>query len=118
MKRDEKEFDGLPEELIRELRSSDESTPMITARVDREVMKMAREQFALRRPAWRRPAWVAVAAAVVLAVLVVDFQSERQADISDVLIMARQTQGEPGAQERIDALAYQLVSLGSSGDSQ
>ena len=141
MKRDEEQFDDLPEALIEELRSSDESVPLITARVDREVLKMAREQFATRRPAWRRPAWAAVAAAVVLAVFmipqqqmydrpaalvlperqpaaVLHFASDRQPDISDVLMMARLTQGEPDAQARIDALAFQVVSLRAPGESQ
>lgn len=132
MKRDENQFDDLPEALISELRSSDESLPLITARVDREVLKMAREQFATRRPAWRRPAWAAVAAAVVLAVFMIpqfrlyehqpalelNFASERQPDISDVLMLARLTQDEPGAQARIDALAYQVVSLGAPGEPQ
>jgi negative regulator of sigma E activity len=127
MKRDEKEFDDLPEALIRELRSLDESMPVITASVDREVLKMAREQFATRRPAWRRPAWAAVAAAVVLAVVLGPLQmqrhsapsySPRQPDISDVLRLARESQGTPGAQAEIDALAYRVVSLGAPGASQ
>lgn len=132
MKRDEEQFDDLPEVLVEALRSSDESVPLITARVDRKVLKMAREQFATRRPAWRRPAWAAVAAAVALAVFMIPQQrmyeqqpalelnlaSERQPDISDVLMLARLTRDEPGAQARIDALAYQVVSLGASGESR
>jgi negative regulator of sigma E activity len=127
MKHDENQFDDLPEALIEELRKSDSSVPLITARVDREVLKLAREQFATRRPAWRRPAWAAVAAAVVLAVVLGPLQmqqhsapsySARQPDISDVLRLARESQGTPGAQAEIDALAYQVVSLGSPGESQ
>ena len=127
MKRDENEFDDLPEALIQELRASDESVPLITARVDREVLKMAREQFGTRRPVWRKPAWAAAAAAVVLALFIVPqpyqrdamlVEAPRQPDISDVLRLAREAQGTPGAQAEIDALAYRVVSLSRPGDAQ
>ncbi|MGI9263762.1 MAG: hypothetical protein ACR2QU_02460, partial [Gammaproteobacteria bacterium] len=118
MNRHDEEFDDLPEALIEELRSADESVPLLTARVDREVLKMAREQFATRRSAWRRPAWAAVAATVLLAVIIgqpmlersaAPNLSPRQPDISDVLRLARERAGQPGAQAEIDALAQRVV---------
>lgn len=126
MNRNDEQFDDLPEALIEALRSADESLPLITARVDREVLAMAREQFAARRPAWRRPAWAAVAAAVVLGVLIIQpgwhqdamlDENPAQPDIADVLKLARERAGQPGAQAEIDALAYRVVSLGA-GDVQ
>ena len=119
--RDRDDLDELPEALLRELRAAEKHVPLITARVDREVLGMARAQFASRRPVWRRPAWAAAAAAVLLAVLIVP-NSDRlttpppAADISDVLAMARARAGEPGAQTEIDALAMRIVSLDTAGD--
>lgn len=120
MKRDNEELNDLPEALIEELRSADESIPLLTARVDREVLKMAREQFATRRSTWRRPAWAAVAATVLLAVIIgqpmlersaAPNLSPRQPDISDVLRLARERAGQPGAQVEIDTLAQRVVAL-------
>jgi len=126
MNRSNEEFDDLPDALIEELRSSDQTIPLITARVDREVLKMAREQFATRRPAWRRPTWAAVAATVFLAVIIgqpmydrsaTPVHSPRQPDISDVLKLARARSGQPGSQAEIDALALQVVALTPRGES-
>ncbi len=115
------EFEDLSDTLIEALKSADEAVPLITARVDREVLKMAREQFTDRKPAWRRrPAWAAVAATVLLAVVIgqpqfqrssMPVMSPRPPDISDVLKLARERAGESGAQVEIDALALQVVSL-------
>ena len=126
MNRNDEEFDDLPEALIQELRSADESVPLLTARVDREVLKMAREQFATRRSAWRRPAWAAVAATVLLAVVIgqpmlersaAPSLSPRQPDISDVLRLARERASQPGAQAEIDALAQRVVALAPGSSS-
>lgn len=120
------EFEELPDTLIEALKSADEAVPLITARVDREVLKMAREQFADRKPAWRRPAWAAIAATVLLAVVIgqpqfqrssMPVMSPRPPDISDVLKLARERAGESGAQAEIDALAMQVVSLAARGES-
>lgn len=124
------EFEELPDSLIEALKSADEAVPLITARVDREVLKMARDQFAGRKPAWRRrPAWAAVAATILIAIFVVQLdqpmqqvnlsmQAARPADISDVLKLARERAGDPAAQVDIDALAIRVVSLSPAGASQ
>jgi hypothetical protein len=124
------EIEELPEALIEALKSADEAVPLITARVDREVLKMAREQFAGRKPAWRRrPAWAAVAATVLIAIFIVQLdqpmqqvnlsmQAARPTDISDVLKLARERAGDPAAQVEIDALAMRVVSLSPAGASQ
>ncbi len=122
MTHDDEQFDDLPEALVEELRKADQSPPLITARVDREVLRMARDQFAARRPAWQRPAWAAIAATVLLAVVIGQPMFERgaapaQPDISDVLKLARERAGEPGAQDEIDALAQRVVSLSSENRS-
>ena len=126
----ENETEELPEALIEALRSADEAVPLITARVDREVLKMARDQFAGRKPAWRRrPAWAAVAATILIAIFVVQLdqpmqqvnlsmQAARPSDISDVLKLARERAGDPAAQVEIDALAMRVVSLSPAGASQ
>ena len=125
MKTDIDEHDELPAALVEALKKADPDVPFLTSRVDREVLRMAHEQFATRRPAWRRPAWAA-AAAVVLAVFIVG-QSQlrhdaaldegpRPPDISDVLKLARERAGEPGAQAEIDALAMRVVALAPAGE--
>ena len=126
MTHNDNEFEELPDSLIEALKSADEAVPLITARVDREVLKMAREQFADRKAAWRRPAWAAIAATVLLAVVIgqpqfqrssMPVMSPRPPDISDVLKLARARAGESGAQAEIDALALQVVSLAARGES-
>jgi hypothetical protein len=126
----ENETEELPDALIEALRSADEAVPLITARVDREVLKMARDQFAGRKPAWRRrPAWAAVAATALIAIFVVQLdqptqqvnlsmQAARPANITDVLKLARERAGDPAAQVEIDALAMRVVSLSPAGASQ
>lgn len=130
MTHNDDQFEELPEALIEALKSADEAVPVITARVDREVLKMAREQFAGRKPAWRRrPAWAAVAATVLIAIFIVQLDQPMQqaaqpmrvaysADISDVLRLARERAGDPAAQAEIDALAMRVVSLSPAGASQ
>ncbi len=130
MTHNDDEFEELPDTLIEALKSADEAVPLITARVDREVLEMAREQFADRKPRWRRrPAWAAVAATFLIAIFVVRLEqptqqaspsmlAPRPADISNVLRLARQRSGDPDAQAEIDALAMRVVSLSPAGASQ
>lgn len=130
MTHNDDETEELPDALIEALKSADEAVPLITARVDREVLMMARDQFAGRKPAWRRrPAWAAVAATVLIAIFVVQLdqpmqqvnlsmQAARPADITDVLKLARERAGDPAAQVEIDALAMRVVSLSPAGASQ
>lgn len=130
MTHNDDEIEELPDALIEALKSADEAVPLITARVDREVLKMARDQFAGRKPAWRRrPAWAAVAATALIAIFVVQLdqptqqvnlsmQAARPANITDVLKLARERAGDPAAQVEIDALAMRVVSLSPAGASQ
>lgn len=130
MTHNDDEFEALPDALIEALKSADEAVPLITARVDREVLKMAREQFEGRKPAWpRRPAWTAVAAGVLIMIFVVQLDQptqqlnepmrvSRPVDISDVLNLARERSGNPAAQAEIDALAMRVVSLSPAGASR
>ncbi|NOR35268.1 MAG: hypothetical protein GQ577_00840 [Woeseiaceae bacterium] len=130
MTHNDDETEELPDALIEALKSADEAVPLITARVDREVLKMARDQFAGRKPAWRRrPAWAAVAATALIAIFVVQLdqptqqvnlsiKAARPADITDVLKLARERAGDPAAQVEIDALAMRVVSLSPAGASQ
>lgn len=130
MTHNDDKFEELPDTLAEALKSADEALPLITARVDREVLKMARDQFAGRNPARRRrPAWAAVAASVLVALFVVRLDQPTQqlnepmrvartGDISDVLKLARERSGDPAAQAEIDALAMRVVSLSPAGASQ
>lgn len=130
MTHNDDEFEALPDALIEALKSADEAVPLITARVDREVLKMAREQFEGRKPAWRRrSAWATVAASVLIALFVVQLDQpaqqldepmrvSRPVDISDVLKLARERSGKPAAQAEIDALAMRVVSLSPAGASR
>ena len=117
----------LPEDLVRRLRAAEERQPLISARVDRALDELAREQFA-KRPAAKpkaAPRWLAVAASVLLALAV--FQNQRQddlpadpaygdvdgsgrVDIVDVFTLARG--GDPRvSQEDLDAFARRVVAL-------
>jgi len=118
-------IDELPEALVEALREADRRMPLVTARVDREVLAMARQQFSGRQAGRRRgPAWAAVAAAILLAVIVGEFRFgdgtapaviPRQPDIADVLKLARERAGDPAAQAEIDALAMRVVALAPRG---
>ena len=125
-------LEGLPDELVAELKKADKPGALITAKVDRSVLNLAREQFE-SRPEKRRgiaPAWYAVAATVLLAVLVVplsnrfgtvddglytDVDNSGQIDIADVLTLARRADGEV-TQAELDAFAMKVVSLADTGD--
>ena len=124
-------LEALPDELVAELKKADKPGALITAKVDRSVLNLAREQFASRPEKRRRvaPAWYAVAATVLLAVLVLpmasrfgtvddglyaDVDNSGQIDIADVLTLARRD-GEV-TQAELDAFAQQIVSLADTGD--
>ena len=133
MQQEEEQFDDLPTELIGDLKAADQRLPLITARVDREILQMAQAQFDQRRaPVWRsRPAWAAVAATVLIAITVVsirntlidepaavyaDIDRSGRIDIADVLALARAAGSRQSTQAEIDALAMQIVSLNPVGD--
>ena len=125
---------SLPQALIDELKEADRQLPIITSRVDREILAMAAAQFEQRRPAlWKsRPAWAAAAAMALVAVFVVnslqrpalvetavyaDVDNSGSIDIADVLALARSAE-QTGklSQAEIDAFAMQIVSLNPVGD--
>ena len=125
-------LEALPDELVAELRKADKPGPLITAKVDRSIANLAREQFETRPEKRRRvaPAWYAVAATVLLAVLVLpltsrlgtvddglyaDVDKSGQIDIADVLTLARRSDGEI-TQAELDAFAMKVVSLADTGD--
>ena len=124
----------VPQALRDELKAAESRVPVITARVDRDILAMAAAQFEQRRPAlWRsRPAWAAAAAIALIAVFVVntierparletavyaDVDNSGRVDIADVLALARSAK-ETGtlSQAEIDAFAMQIVSLNPVGD--
>ena len=125
-------LEGLPDELVAELKKADKPGPLITAKVDRSLADLARAQFASRPERRRRvaPAWYAVAATVLLAVLVLpmtsrfgtvddglyaDVDNSGQIDIADVFTLARRGDGEV-TQAELDAFAMQIVSLSETGE--
>ncbi len=129
---DEDNLEGLPDELVAELKKADKPGSLITAKVDRSIANLAREQFESRPERRRRmaPAWYAVAATVLLAVLVLpvtnrlvmdddglytDVDNSGQIDIADVLTLARRSDGKI-TQEQLDAFAMQIVSLAEPGE--
>ncbi|MDH5454711.1 MAG: hypothetical protein OEY37_01490 [Gammaproteobacteria bacterium] len=129
---EEDNLEGLPDELVAELEKADKPGALITARVDRSIANLAREQFAARPERRRRVAraWYAVAATVVLAVLVLPFSNRLgtdddalyadvdnsgQIDIADVLTLARRSNGKV-SQAELDAFAMRVVALANSGD--
>ena len=133
MEQENEQFEELPQALIDELKATDRPVPMITARVDREILQLARAQFEQRRPpAWKsRPAWAAIAATVLIALFILDFRNpspEQQSalygdidnsgrvDIADVLALARSREPDDLTQAEIDALAMHIVSLNPVGD--
>ncbi len=109
----------LPDELVEALK--EDTTPLITSRVDREIETRARRAFRSRKTKVRKhlPArWAAIAASFVAAVLIVgdlrnprtlyaDHDSSGQIDIADVLAVAR----EGYTQEQLDAFAMRIVAL-------
>lgn len=133
MDHENESFDDLPKGLIQALNEAENSTPLITARVDRQLADLSREQFKNRLQPSRtyRPVWAALAASVVVAVVVAQFLSIQtpqqtamyadvdgsgQIDIADVLLLARTRDPEQITQAEIDAFAHRIVSLSSGGD--
>ena len=125
-------LEALPDELVAELKKADKPGALITAKVDRSLANLAREQFETRLEKRRRvaPAWYAVAATVLLVVLVLPFTSRfgtvddglyadvdnsGQIDIADVLTLARRGGGEV-TQAELDAFAMKVVSLADTGE--
>ena len=118
---DNDDLPELPDALVEALK--EESTPLITSRVDRHIEAHARRAFKSRkvvRPIrkHRITRWAAIAASVVAAVIVIgdmrqpralyaDHDNSGQIDIADVLAVAR----EGYDQEQLDAFALQVVSL-------
>ncbi len=111
----------LPDELIEALK--EESAPLITSRVDRELEALARRAFKSRKAEkpvrkHRVTRWAAIAASVIAAVVVIgdmrkpralyaDHDNSGQIDIADVLAVAREGYDEA----QLDAFAMQIVSL-------
>ena len=109
----------LPDELVEALK--EDTTPLITSRVDREIEARARRAFRSRKAKTRKhlPArWAAIAASLVAAAFIVgdlrtprtlyaDHDSSGQIDIADVLAVAR----EGYTQAQIDEFAMQIVAL-------
>jgi hypothetical protein len=136
MSQENEQYDQLPDAIVERLRARDRAVPMLTPSADRAVADRARAQFAPRSPsapARRRygPAVAAVAAAAALVALFIarplddrraesmrladDVDGSGQVDILDAFALARARRDDPGAvsQERIDALADRIVSLGA-----
>jgi hypothetical protein len=136
MSQENEPFDQLPDAIIERLRARDRTVAQLTPAVDRELARRARAQFARRQsraPArrWRAPAAVAAAAAVAIVALFFarpfavdrmesarladDIDGSGQVDILDAFALARARRDDPAAvsQQRIDALAARIVSLGS-----
>lgn len=129
---EEDQFEDLPQFLIEGLKAADQPMPMITARVDRDVSRMARKHFSTRRQPARvpRPAWAALAATVLIAVLVVQLQApdpdqgalytdvdrSGRIDIADVLALARAQPPGKRSRAELDAFASRIVSLDPAGD--
>ncbi len=130
MTRNEDQHEELPQELIDELRSADEPVPLITARVDREILARAESQFSSRKSRlWRRyPAWAAAAATVLVALFIfrpdaprspgfedmyADHDGSGRVDIADVFYVARSA--DQLEQANIDDFAMRVVALSATG---
>jgi len=123
----------LPNTLIDQLKSADQSDSLITSRVDRQILQLAETQFSSRQAVWqRRPVWAAIAATVLIALFVVqlreptiveghsiyaDVDQSGQIDIADVLAVARTRDRGEKTQAELDAFAMRIVSLAESEES-
>ena len=128
----DKESEQLPQALVDQVNAADQSVSLITSKVDREVLQLARAHFSSRRTARRRrPAWAAIAASVLIAFFAIqlreppatetkaiyaDIDHSGQIDIADVLAVARASGTSKKTQAEIDAFAMRIVSLTPSGD--
>ena len=127
---DENQFDDLPAALVEALKRDDKALPVITARVDRRIAELAREQFADRvaSSALPKTAWLGLAAALAVVVvglqlwqpalqerrdIYADVDGSGRIDIADVLATARRGSL---SQAEIDAFANRVVSLNPVGD--
>lgn len=118
---DDDDLPGLPDQLVEALK--EDSTPLITSRVDRAIERRARRAFKSRKAAkparrYRVTRWAAIAASVIAAVVVIgdmrkphplyaDHDNSGQIDIADVLAVAREGHDEA----ELDAFAIRIVSL-------
>lgn len=133
MTNENEESEQLPHDLIEQLKSADQANSLITSRVDREILRLAEEQFSSRRSArHQRPAWFALAASVLIVFFVVQFRESSefdsnsiyadvdnsgQIDIADVLATARTRGKDAKSQAELDAFATRIVSLSASKES-
>ncbi|HEX5786646.1 MAG TPA: hypothetical protein VFY03_00590 [Woeseiaceae bacterium] len=126
----------LPAALVERLKASDRALPVLTARVDREMLAAAERQFAGRRAEPRRlPVWAGLAAALLVGLFVArpwlepvqdspldgnlytDVDGSGRVDIADVLALAR-ARGATGKQAAdLDAFARRVVALAPEGSS-
>lgn len=119
------QFEDLPESIVARLERADRVQAIVDPRTDRAIVAEARRYFLATRPRraskpilrWALP--LAAAAAVLVAVLVVqpfgllraadDIDGSGRVDILDAFALAR----SQADQERVEALAARIVSLGS-----
>ena len=127
MKHENETSEQLPNALIDQLKSADQPDSLITSRVDREILQLAKAQFSSRRAVWqRRPTWAAIAATVLIAFFIVqlrgpttvdsgliyaDVDHSGRIDIADVLAVARTRGDGEKSQAELDAFAMRVVSL-------
>jgi len=118
------QFENLPDALVARLKRADRSQPIVDPRTDHAIIADARRHFlAARRPRPRKPVirWalpLAAAAALLVAVLVLrpfglqrsadDVDGSGRVDILDAFALAR----SQADQQKVDALAARIVSLG------
>jgi hypothetical protein len=129
---DDDNREQLPQAFIDRLKAQDRPVPLITSRIDREILQMAEKQFGRRRPERiGRPAWAAIAATVLIALFVAQFRGPQviepgpvyadidqsgHIDIADVLALARTQPAAQLSQAELDAFAMRIVSLAPPGD--
>lgn len=128
-------FEELPLDLLTELRRTEHSVSVLSPEVDRVILREAAAQFSYRssRRKLSRATWpgVALAASVLLAFFVVggredvivspdaiyaDHNRSGQIDIADLLLLAKNRNGQTPSQGDLDAFAMRLVSLRDKGD--
>jgi hypothetical protein len=124
MPESEPQFEKLPDALVARLKRADRSQPIVDPRTDRAIIDDGRRHFlAVRPPRARKPVirWalpLAAAAALLVAVLVLrpfglqrsgdDVDGSGRVDILDAFALAR----SQADQQKVDALAARIVSLG------
>ena len=135
MRDSDEPMDDLPDAIVARLARADRAQSIIDPRTDREIAARASRYFAGRPQRARRGLRWAVplsaAAALLVAFLVVrpfgpelsrsdDVDGSGRVDILDAFALARlrANGGVDVSEERIDALAARVVSLGSFGGVQ